>query len=113
MSDKFYESSSFWTGVGSYYVLSWIFMFYPAYILALCVGKCFEEEGNAVVAGLVMMVIGWISLIVLQLCKQYFIVVVAYVMTAWPFLHQLIGYYYHACDSNLPFSPDIDWWIFW
>ena len=29
---KFYEDGAFWTGVGSYFIVSWIFAFYPAFI---------------------------------------------------------------------------------
>ncbi len=37
MSKKFYNDSSFWQGVGSYYLLSYVFTFYPALVLSLSI----------------------------------------------------------------------------
>ena len=71
MSDKkFYEDSSFWAGFGLYYVLSWIFPFYPSIVSAIWVSRLFENENDKSASFFWTLVLVLVGIIVLKKYKQ-------------------------------------------
>ena len=125
MSDKkFYEDSSFWSGVGLWYVLHWIFTFYPSFIISFTLQRFFfgvsgtesaflgvEGSGGAYVFSIVVMIIGTFVILGLIRLEQYFIVVMLYLLTAWPFLYILNHLW--SCESGQEYPLPLDWWPLW
>ena len=105
MSDtKFYASSSFWSGVGLYYVILWIFTFFPAFIISMIFQRLFfgkyTESSGSYVLGFIVMIVCSCIIVCLAKCEQYFIVLMIYVLTAWPFLY-IIHHCCFAADSEI------------
>lgn len=115
MSDQFYKSGSFWSGVSLYYVIIWIFSFYPAFIVAIALQRKFygigSEEDGWYLLGFLTMVIVTSIIVGLVACKQYFIVLMMYVITAWPFLY-ILNHWCHASDSEM-YPVPLDWFPLW
>ena len=120
MSDrKILEDSSFWIGVGSYYALSWLFTFYPAFIVGLTVCQLTDPEVlNPEFTGFVVALVVWVLLILCLVFEKYKVLVFAYAITLWPFLHQVYSYWFHLDSgpgqTNECFPlPPVDWWPLW
>lgn len=120
MSDQFYKSGGFWSGVSLYYVILWIFSFYPAFIISIAVQRSvFGIEGGEGVEmlGLLVMTIGTFIILGLTVVKQYFIVLMIYLVTAWPFFYILK----HCCNAEewrdgvwiTTYPLPLDWWPLW
>ena len=94
-------------GFGAYYGLCWIFSFFPSFIIGLFISQHSEAEIPELVCLFWMIVF---SLIILGLvsAKQFFIVVMLYVVTAWPFLNILIHYSNAEAGNEFPLPP-VDW----
>ena len=117
MSDKkFYEEGSFWQGVGLYFVVQWVFAFYPAFILSMIFQRTFfdkhTEEAGASVLGLVVMIIGTFIIVGLVKFKQYFIVLMIYLLTAWPFLYIIHHWCVNAGEMD-QYPLPLDFWPLW
>jgi len=106
-------------GAGLYYGLSWVFTFYPAFIIGLF--ACQQTDPtlcDPYLIGLVVMVIGWVTLLVLYVLDKWELLITFYVLTLWPFLHQIYWYFVHidsgpgGTDECFPLPP-VDWWPFW
>ena len=95
--EKFYESSGFWCGVGAYYVLEWMFRFYPAFVVGWFGGMC-KDNGDEVINGIIAMIVFYIFLWVLRVYHQYFVVLMIYIIFAFPFIGLLIQYWNHLPD---------------
>ena len=107
-------------GAGIYYGLSWIFTFYPAFILGLTVCQLSDSstDGGPEMVGLVWMIGAWIVISILVLLEKYLVLAVIYVFFAWPFIHQVVMYFHHldsgpgGTDQCFPLPP-VDWWLLW
>ena len=110
----------FIAGAGLYYGLSWIFSFYPAFIIGLfaCQLSNSPADGTPEMTGLIVMLIAYGVIQVLFACEKYVAVGIIYLITLWPFLHQIYWYWVHL-DSGIGGSdecfplPKIDWFPFW
>lgn len=101
-------------GAGLYYLILWIFSFYPAFIIGFTLQRMFfglEESGGSYVLCLLVMIIGTFVILGLAFCKQYFIVLMLYIVTVWPFLYILN--HYASCESGKEFPLPLDWCPFW
>ena len=108
---KFYEDTGFWSGCLLYYIVVWIFAFYPAFIITFSLQRLFfgvDGEGAADVFAVVGMVI--LTLIILGLVKaeQYFIVLMFYLLTAWPFLY-ILWHCWENAGEMTTFPLPLDW----
>ena len=113
-NEKFYESSNFWSGVGLYYLFVWIFAFYPAFIITFGLRRLFfgmSEEGDSCVFAIVCMIILTFVIVGLAKMKQYFIVLMLYLLTLWPFLY-ILGHLWN-CKSGAEYPLPLDWWPLW
>jgi len=106
-------------GFGLYYGLSWVFTFYPAYILGLVVCQNIDADLiDPYLAGLIGMVIGYFVIQILITCEKYVAVTIIYLFTLWPFIHQIYWYFVHldsgpgGTDECFPLPP-VDFWILW
>jgi len=106
-------------GAGAYYGLSFIFTFYPAFIFSLFICQNIDPESfDPHFAGLIGMVLGYIFLQILIVLQKYEVVAFCYLITLWPFLHQIYWYFNHldsgigGTDECFPLPP-IDWWPLW
>ena len=116
MSDKkFYEESSFWIGVGSYYALSWLFAFYPAFIfgLTICQQTDSSMEEYRELFGLIAMLVAYGLIQIMILTEKYTAVVIVYLITLWPFLKILKHCYEFAGDNDTFPLPPVDWLPLW
>lgn len=114
MSEKFYQSGSFWGGVGLYYIIQWIFTFYPAFIITFTLQRAIfgiEGEGGAAVFGFVVMLIGTFVIFGLMKCKQYFIVFMLYLITLWPFLY-ILKHCWDNAGEMTTYSLPLNLWLF-
>ena len=117
MSDKkFYEEGSFWQGVGLYYIGIWIFSFYPAFIMSMVFQRMFyskdTEEAGSYVLGLVVMIVFTFIIVGLVKFKQYFIVLMIYLLTAWPFLYIIHHWCVNAGEMD-QYPLPLDFWPLW
>ncbi|KKL12386.1 hypothetical protein LCGC14_2536300 [marine sediment metagenome] len=101
--DKFYEDTGFWAGVGAYYGLSWIFNFYPAFVMGWAGGLKMEGASDNPLAGLIIMIVSYIVLWFLILNRQFFIVLMIYIIFAFPFISMLIQYFNYVEEHSMPF----------
>ena len=101
MSKKFYKDGNFWSGAGAYYGLSWIFNFYPAFVMGWYCGLK-EEPLDNIIYGFVIMIIFYIALVLLKAFRQYFILLIIYLVFLFPFIGLLIEYW-----NNLHSRPGI------
>jgi len=84
---KFYEDGNFWTGVGSFYLLSFCVLFYPALVCSISVGNLFIKEGEDYsLIGIVSFLIFVFIIALLEALKQYKLLIWIYALTLWPFL---------------------------
>ena len=118
MSEKFYESGSFWSGVSLYYVALWIFSFYPAFIVSIALQRMFfEVEWNgdltpeSAMFGFLAMIVGTFVILGFAVCKQKLIVLMIYLLTTWPFLY-ILNHWCHASDSEM-YPVPLDFWPLW
>ena len=118
---QFYEDSSFWIGVGAYYLIVWIVTFYPAFICGLYISQQTDPswgEDGAMTSGIIFMLIIYVFLQVLIALQKYEVVLFCYLLTLWPFIHQVYMYWHHldsgigGTDECFPL-PAVDWWPFW
>ena len=115
------DAGYFAAGAGLYYIGIWIFSFYPAFILSMIFQRTFfdkhTEEAGASVLGLVVMIVFTFIIVGLVKFKQYFIVLMIYLLTAWPFLFILN----HCCHAEewrdgvwIAIYPlPLDFWPLW
>ena len=108
-------------GAGSYYLISGIFTFYPAFIITLQLLQSMfrgrETSTEEVLTGLIVMLGCSLTIWILTLCRQYFIVAMAYILTLWPMIHQIYMYGVNLDNgpggTNTCFPlPPVDWCIF-
>lgn len=119
---KFYNDSSFWAGVGSYYLFSYIFLFYPAFVLSLSITQnlqyhCGWEADNSLLlcVGLFFffsLILGFLQgLAKIENNNRGLILI--YLITLIPFL-SIIKHYWDNIDAGdaygaiFPF-PSINW----
>ena len=102
-----------------YVLLPYVFLFFPACIISLQISRWFygippEWDGDSLagyyMTWIALSVFGAFLLISLFKAEQYFIVLMAYIITLWPFLYML----WHYCiiaDSVLvsEFPLPINW----
>lgn len=113
MADKSSDVDTYIIGAGAYYGLSWIFAFYPAFIFALCIDHSIASDGGkAAFFGLIAMIIGWITINVLVVFRQYLIVTLIYIITFWPFIKVIISCVNEDINAD-GFQFPIDFWPFW
>jgi hypothetical protein len=99
-------------GAGVYLILMWIFAFFPAFIISLQISRWLTsvpEDGQ--IWCLILLIIGTFIIIGLFKAQQYFIVLMLYVITAWPFLYIL--WHYLTCGGGDEFPLPLDWWPLW
>ena len=94
------KAAPYVAGFGLYWIIYWVFAFYPAFILSMIFQRVFfgidSEEVGAIILGIFIMVLFTFIILGLIKCKQYFIVLMFYVLTAWPFLYILN----HCCHAE-------------
>ena len=101
MSDKFYNSGAFWGGCGLYYVILWVVNFFPAFIVAFALQRMLfgiDDDAGADVFCIVAMIIGTFVILGLQAARQWFIVLMLYLLTA-PFFLRIL-YHLWSCESG-------------
>lgn len=115
---KSYKSSGaapFVQGAGCYYVISWIFTFYPAFIITFALQRLFfglEGEGGAAIFAILGMIILTFIILGLIKCKQYFIVLMVYLLTTWPFLY-ILKHCWDNAGEMTTFPLPLDFWALW
>ena len=115
---KFYEDSNFWIGVGSYYLFSWIFAFYPAVVFGVAIACETSEDfyGGPHLWGLIWMLIAYGFLQFVFYAEKYVALILIYLFTLWPFI-QLIKFYLpdgpYQDSIYTATVPGFDWWPFW
>jgi uncharacterized membrane protein len=109
-----------WLGLGwlTSLGLSALFAFYPAFILCIAVSRMFMGEPDPYVDVFPAQALSVISFLViigvivlLVRCEQYFIVLMMYLITLWPFLN-IIGHWANAGETE-HFPLPIDWCFLW
>lgn len=93
---KFYEDTTFWAGVGAYYGLSWIFMFYPAFVMGWIGGLKMEGVDDDPLTGLIIMIVSYIAMWLLKINRQFFVLLVIYILFAPFFISMVIQYWNHV-----------------
>jgi len=121
MSSFSEKATPYVAGFGMYYLGVWIFTCYPAFITALTFQRMFygkeSEEAGTYFLGLAVMIIGTFVILGLVKFEQYFIVLMIYLLTAWPFLYILN----HCCHAEewrdgvwiATYPLPLDWWPLW
>jgi hypothetical protein len=108
-------------GFGLWYVLKWIFTWYPASFVGLYICQSTDSswgEGAALLSGIIFMLVVYIFLQVLIALEQYEVVAFDYLITLWPFIHQIYWYFVHL-DSGIGGTeecfplPSVDFCPFW
>lgn len=109
-------------GAGAYYGLSAIFAFFPAFIITLTLQRFFfgidgtegtflglagDAEGGAYIFFILSFLIGVFIILVLVAARQYLIVLMLYLITAWPFFY-ILRHCAFAEDSAIYPLP-LDW----
>ena len=109
-------------GTGTYAGLVWIFLCYPAFIIGLSISRMVcgiipdgdyynGERSKYFFLCFGVMVFVSIIIYVLAQCRQWFILLVMYLLTLWPFIC-VIGHY----ASNNPeqgIAIPLDWCFLW
>ena len=112
MTDKrFYEDTTFGGGFGLYYIMVWIIAFYPCFIITMTLQRLFfgiDSEGAADVFAVVCMVILTFVIIGLVKLEQYFIVLMLYLLTLWPFLY-ILWHCWENAGEMTTFPLPLDW----
>ena len=107
-------------GAGLYYGLSWVFTFYPAFVFGLVICQQTDPSFSEIPEfwGFLGMLVTYGVIQFMLLTEKYVAVVIVYIATLWPFLHQIIMYAKHI-DSGpggtsecFPLPP-VDWCPFW
>ena len=101
-------------GYGLTQLICGIFAFYPAFVLSIAIARMFFGYPDATAdtfpaeALTVLLFFVIIAIITGLACfEQYFIVLMTYLFTFWPFLY-IIGHWANAADGEL-FPLPIDW----
>ncbi len=107
-------------GAAIYGVLQWILYFYPAFIIGMCIcrmiygvvpdtGAYDGDRSCFFFLCLGIMVVMTIVIYVLVKFRQWFILLMIYALTLWPFLC-VIGHY-SGPSEGIPIP--LDFWPFW
>ena len=108
---KFYEDSTFWVGAASYYGLSWLLTFYPAFIFGLAI--CQQTDSSMLeyseLFGLIWMLVAYGLIQFMILTEKYVAVVIVYIATLWPFLCVLKHYWDNAGAGDAFPLPPVNW----
>ena len=102
-------------GGGAFFLLVGIFFFYPAFIWALQIPRWFfgtpdEMTFWHIIFCLVLMILGTCIIVSLFAAEQYFIVLMIYLSTLWPFLYILYHYYISLDEIFLETFPlPVNW----
>ena len=112
-------------GFLEYFLMYWIFAFYPAFILSLSLGRLFyglpqtlpqgfETHWEARFLSLFFFIIFTLAIVVLFFLEKYEIVIFLYVITAWPFLC-ILGHWCYANNHLMidSYPVPLDWCPFW
>ena len=111
----------FIVGFGLYYALVFMFTFYPAFTCFLYIYQQTDSswgEDGAMWSGIIFGLVIYVFLQVLIALRRYEVVLFCYLITLWPFLHQVYMYWHHldsgigGTDECFPLPP-VDWWPFW
>ena len=109
-------------GFGMWYFLKWIFAFYPAWITGLYICQQTDPswgESGAVWSGVVFtaiifVFISFLMVLAKEVIQVYYFLGFMYLITLWPFIHQINCYLNNVQDNNECFPlPPVDWWPFW
>jgi hypothetical protein len=95
-----------------YYALVYGCCFFPACIISLQISRWFSEDPG--ILFVLLSIAGSFGIVSLIKSKQYFIVLVAYLITLWPFLY--IVYHYCVSIDDLfidTFPLPLDWCFLW
>lgn len=98
-------------GFGLYYGLSWIFTFYPAFVIGLFACQCCERsiDGTPEFIGLVVMIIAYAVIQILITLEKFELVAFCYLITLWPFLKILKHCWDYVGESDTFPLPPVDW----
>ena len=114
------KATPYVAGAGTYYLLVWIFAFFPSFIITLALQRAFfgmEETGESAIFGILSMIGGTFIILGLAKARQWFIVLMLYILTAWPFLymihHYCIAGEWHDGVYLEHFPLPLDWWPLW
>jgi len=114
MSKASDNANYFVTGAGLYFLMSWAFTFYPAFIFGLFLHQILRDSCNySELWGFITMVIGTVVIICLWLKEQDTAVVIIYVITSWPFWKILKHLWDNAGEMTTYPLPPVDWWPLW
>ena len=115
----------FATGFGIYYIFVWVFSFSPAFIIAFALQRLFfgidgtqaalfgvEGEGGSYIFGLMVMIVGTFVILGLIALRQYLIVLMIYILTAWPFLY-ILSHWWNNTEDHLLYPLPLDLWPLW
>ena len=120
------DYSSFAVGVAAYYVLSFVFAFFPAIVLGVQVCNLtwdHMDKGDSYLCGIIGALVGSVILSIIigrailwRNPKTWLSIIFIYLLTLWPFI-QLIMFYsqggpYEQSIYEAEF-PGFDWWYFW
>lgn len=106
-------------GFGVYYLLTWFFMFFPAFILALQITRWFfgippewDDDAwcNYYILCIVLCIAFTLAIKALFYAEQYFVLLTAYLLTLWPLIYMV--YHYCIADGE-EFPLPIDWCFLW
>lgn len=97
------------------FIVLWITTFYPSFIISIALQRIFfgidSEADGTYLLGFVAMIVGTFVIVGLAAARQYFIVLMLYIVTAWPFLY-IVNHWCHAEDSAM-YPVPLDWWPLW
>ena len=102
-------------GFGAWYIMMWIVNFFPAFIISFTLQRIFfgiDGGAGADVFCILAMIIGTFVILVLQAAKQWFIVLVIYLLTLWPFLY-ILGHIWSCEDDSAIYPLPLDLWPLW
>jgi len=116
MGNIFTTENLGWLGLGAgvYYLIASIIAFFPAFVICIAVSRMFFGDpsttadnfpAEALSVILFFVFIG--AIVALARYEQYFIVLIIYIITAWPFLY-ILNHWCNASDSEL-FPVPLDW----
>lgn len=108
---KFYEDSNFWLGVGSYYLISWIFAWYPAVVFGVLACdiacNCWETCASGYLWGLAITAIVYFAIQLAAIAREYAFLVIIYVITFLPFV-QIVTHFLPGGGHEAAYGPGGD-----
>ena len=108
----------FAVGFVSFFLIRAIFMFFPAFVMSIAVSRWIFGNPNPNTESFPAEAVSFISFFIfiavimgLQHAKQYFIVLIIYLVAAWPFIN-ILCHFWNNTDDSLLFPLPIDWCFF-